>query len=166
MPYARRKGFAMSRKTNEAFINQYMELDKACCSKFGISNGGVGEYINRLNNARFAPDRDEVLPRLVRYRNIHKRFYYEPGAMRKDNEVASGDIKWIVRFRRDVIKKKDPISQYLRRARRYAFRKKATIFLWIFLILGIIGLGATLFFVLASRDTSLPAALISAFSAL
>ena len=105
-------------------MNNYIELDKACCDKFGVTSGGVGEYINRLNNARFAPNRDVVLPRLVRYRNIHKRFYYEPGAVRKDEEIGRDDIRWICRFRRDVLSKRDPISVYLRKARRYAFKKK------------------------------------------
>lgn len=114
----------MGKRQNELFLNNYIELDKACCDKFGVTSGGVGEYINRLNNARFAPNRDVVLPRLVRYRNIHKRFYYEPGAVRKDEEIGRDDIRWICRFRRDVLSKRDPISVYLRKARRYAFKKK------------------------------------------
>ena len=114
----------MGKRQNELFLNNYIELDKACCDKFGVTSGGVGEYINRLNNARFAPNRDVVLPRLVRYRNIHKRFYYEPGAVRKDEEIGRDDIRWISRFRRDVLSKRDPISVYLRKARRYAFKKK------------------------------------------
>ena len=114
----------MGKRQNELFLNNYIELDKACCDKFGVTSGGVGEYINRLNNARFAPNRDVVLPRLVRYRNIHKRFYYEPGAVRKDEEIGRDDNRWICRFRRDVLSKRDPISVYLRKARRYAFKKK------------------------------------------
>ena len=114
----------MGKRHNEVFLNNYIELDKACCDKFGVANGGVGEYISRLNNARFAPNRDVVLPRLVRYRNIHKRFYYEPGAVRKDDEIGKDDIRWIARFKHDVVKRRDPISRYLRKARRYAFRKK------------------------------------------
>ena len=58
------------KKINEAFYAGYIELDRDCCEKFGVSSGGVTEYINRLNNARFAPGRDDVLPRLVRYRNL------------------------------------------------------------------------------------------------
>ena len=114
----------MSKRLNEAFLNKYIELDKILCEKFGVVTGGVAEYINRLNNARFAPEREEVLPRLVRYRNVHKRFAYEPGAIRKSDDIAKDDVRWVVRFRKDVIKKRDPISKYLRKARRYAFRKK------------------------------------------
>lgn len=128
-----------------------MELDRQCCIKFGVNTGGVGEYINRLNNARFAPDRDEVLPRLVRYRNMHKRFYYEPGAIRKDKELTSKDIAWLIRFRREIARKRDPISQYLKKAKRYAFKKKLATFFWIVLVLALIGTGAAVFFLL-SKD--------------
>ena len=58
----------MSKRLNERFLSSYIELEKTCCEKFGVPTGGVTEYINRLNNARFAPGRDEALPRLVRYR--------------------------------------------------------------------------------------------------
>ncbi len=141
----------MSKRINEAFLNHYMELDKLCCTKFGVTTGGVGEYINRLNNARFAPDRDEVLPRLVRYRNIHKRFYYEPGAIRKDKELTSKDIAWIVRFKREIMRKRDPISQYLKKAKKYALKKKLATFFWIALILALIGLGTVIFFLLTKE---------------
>lgn len=128
----------MSKKHNEQFLTQYIELDKALCTKFGVSTGGVGEYINRLNNARFAPDRDEVLPRLVRYRNTHKRFYYEPGAMQKDNDITPEDIKWLMRFKKDVAGKRDPISLYLKKARSYAFKKKATTVAIVVLVLAVV----------------------------
>ena len=60
----------MGRKLNEKFVNNFIELDKLCCEKFGVASNGVTEYVNRLNNARFAPNRDEVLPELVKYRNL------------------------------------------------------------------------------------------------
>ncbi len=138
----------MGKKNNDIFLNYYIELDKVCCEKFGVATGGVGEYINRLNNARFAPNRDDVLPRLVRYRNIHKRFYYEPGAIRKDNEITKDDIKWVVKFKRDVIGKRDPISQYLKKAKRYALKKKIARYFWITLISALIVAGVVLYFAL------------------
>ena len=48
----------VSKRINEAFLTEYMELDKICCEKFGVSTGGATEYINRLTSARFAPCRD------------------------------------------------------------------------------------------------------------
>lgn len=146
----------MSKRTNEAFLNHYMELDKLCCAKFGVTTGGVGEYINRLNNARFAPDRDEVLPRLVRYRNIHKRFYYEPGAIRKDKEITNKDIAWIIRFKREISRRRDPISQYLKKAKRYALKKKVATFFWIFLVLALIATGTIIFFLLTKQTPPAP----------
>ena len=111
----------MSKRLNEKFLKSFIEL---CCEKFGVATGGVTEYINRLNNARFAPDRDIVLPRLVKYRNIRNLFAHEPGAVRKSEEVTKEDVSWLYRFRLDMHKKRDPISKYLRKARRFARARK------------------------------------------
>lgn len=114
----------MSRKLNEKFLNNFLELDKLCCEKFGVATNGVTEYINRLNNARFAPDRDEVLPRLVKYRNLRNRFAHEPQAIRKCDDIAKSDVKWVGNFKKSVKGKKDPISKYLKKARRFARKRK------------------------------------------
>ena len=128
----------MSKRNNEQFLNHYIELDKLLCEKFNVKTGGVGEYITRLNSARLAPSRDEVLPRLVRYRNTHRRFYYEPGAMQKDNEITGEDIKWVINFKREVQKKRDPISVYLKKAKSFVFKKKLALAFWIFLIVALL----------------------------
>ena len=127
----------MSRKLNEKFLNNFLELDKLCCEKFGVATNGVTEYINRLNNARFAPDRDEVLPRLVKYRNLRNRFAHEPQAIRKCDDIAKADVKWVVKFKKSVKGKKDPISKYLKKARRFARRRKAGK-----IVLGLVALAA------------------------
>ncbi|MBR2930032.1 MAG: hypothetical protein IKC32_02270 [Clostridia bacterium] len=98
----------------------------ACCEKFGVSSGGVGEYVNRLNNARYAPDREDVLPRLVKYRKAHKRLSTEPVALRRDNEITKDDLKWIQSFKAAIIKKRDPIAKYLNKAKQYINKRKAT----------------------------------------
>ena len=139
----------MGKRFNESFLNTFLELDKLCCEKFGVISGGVTEYINRLNNARFAPDRDEVLPRLVRYRNLRNRFAHEPGSIRKTDDIAKEDIKWLARFRKDVQKKKDPISKYLRKARRYAFRRKLRKLLILFSVAAIITFAIALYVILS-----------------
>ena len=109
----------MGRRVNEVFLSEYIELDRDCCEKFGISTGGVTEYINRLNNARFAPGRDDVLPRLVRYRNLRNKIAHELSAVRKIEEITKADVRWIRAFDRNLVKKKDPISLYLRKARKF-----------------------------------------------
>ena len=114
----------MSRKINEKFLNNFLELDKLCCEKFGVASNGVTEYINRLNNARFAPDRDEVLPRLVKYRNLRNRFAHEPQAIRKCDDITKADVKWVTKFKKSVKGKKDSISMYLKMARRFARKRK------------------------------------------
>lgn len=116
--------FKMSKKVNEKFISAYAELDKSCCAKFGISSGGLTEYINRLGNARFAPKRDDVLPRLVKYRNLRNIFAHEAKELKKSDDITKADITWLGKFNKDVIKKKDPYSSYLKKARRYARGKK------------------------------------------
>ena len=114
----------IGRKLNERFLASYIELDRECCEKFGVSNGGVTEYINRLNNARFAPGREEALPRLVKYRNIRNKMAHEVGSLRKISDVTKADISWIRKFDKDLARRKDPISSYLKKARRYARRRR------------------------------------------
>ena len=125
----------MGRKLNEKFVNNFIELDKLCCEKFGVASNGVTEYINRLNNARFAPNRDEVLPKLVKYRNLRNRFAHEPQALRKSDDIAKSDVKWVAKFKKSVKKKKDSISKYLKKARRFARRRKFGKILLVLLIL-------------------------------
>ena len=133
----------MGRKLNEKFVNTFIELDKLCCEKFGVASNGVTEYINRLNNARFAPNRDEVLPELVKYRNLRNRFAHEPQALRKTSDIAKSDIKWVAKFRKSVKKKKDPISKYLKKARRFARRRKLGKLVLVALIVAAIAFAAT-----------------------
>jgi len=114
----------MGKRLNEHFLASYITLDKDCCEKFGVATSGVTEYINRLNNARFAPGREDALPRLVRYRNIRNKMAHEMGSLRRSSEVTKADISWLRKFDKDIIKRKDPISAYLKRARRYARRRR------------------------------------------
>ena len=142
MPYKKGAFTVSKKKLNERFINAFVELDKLCCEKFGIISGGVTEYINRLNNARFAPNRDVVLPKLVKYRNLRNRFAHEPASIRKSTDIAKEDIKWVRKFRKSVRRKKDPLSKYLRKARRFARRKKLKKVIIALVILAIIAGGA------------------------
>ncbi len=120
---------AMGRKANEKFMTAYLELDALCGEKLNVNSGGITEYINRLNNARLAPGRDEALPKLVRYRTIRNMLSHEAGALKRYNGVLKSDIQWVKRFCSNVRKKRDPLSLYLRRARRYLrFRKLRKIF--------------------------------------
>ena len=114
----------VGRRLNERFLANYIELDKNCCEKFGVTTGGVTEYINRLNNARFAPGREDALPRLVKYRNLRNKMAHELGSLRKMNDVTKADVAWIRKFDKDINKRRDPISSYLKRARRYARRRR------------------------------------------
>lgn len=112
------------KKLNQSFLSLYEQFDKICCEKFGISTGGATEYINRLNNARFAPNRDEVLPKLVNFRNVRNRFAAEATLVKKSDEVSKEDIAWLRAFIKDLQKQKDPISSYLKKARAFARRRK------------------------------------------
>jgi hypothetical protein len=136
----------MGKRINERFLASYMALDKDCCDKFGVTTGGVTEYINRLNNARFAPGRDDVLPRLVRYRNLRNKFSHEVGALRRVDEITKVDVNWIRTFNRDLMKKRDPISAYLKKARRYVRRRKLRRIAYCAAVAVIIGLVVALYF--------------------
>lgn len=113
-----------SRRLNEKFLDCYMVADRLCCSKFGIAVGGITEYVNRLSNVRYTNGREDVLPKLVRYRGIRNRFAHESGAIKRSDEITKADIKWIKGFSKELTKKRDPISVYLRRERKYERRKK------------------------------------------
>ena len=112
-------------RMNESFLDAYIKIDVICCDKFGVASGGATEYINRLINARFAPGRDEVVARLVKYRNIRNRIAHEEGALDNIKEINKLDLRWLDSFKRDLNKKKDPISVYLRKARSFVKRRRA-----------------------------------------
>ena len=114
----------VGKRINERFLAKYIELDRNCSDKFGVTTGGVTEYINRLNNASLAPGRDEALPRLVKYRNLRNKLAHEVGALRRMDEITKQDVAWIVKFNRMLMRKRDPISAYLRQARRYVRLRK------------------------------------------
>ena len=125
-------------KYNNSFLNAYIVLDKICCKKFGVVSGGLTEYINRLANTRFAPKRDDVLPRLVQYRNVRNRMAHEEGALQSITEVNKSDIRWLNEFSKLMEKKCDPISIYLKKARKHAKRRRFRKVLLITLLIAIV----------------------------
>ena len=114
----------MSKKINKKFLKLYVELDSNCCDRLGVKAGGVTEYINRLESAKFAPKRDEVLDSLNKYRNVRNILANDPKAMKKNKILTKQDLKWIKKFNKTLKKKKDPISAYLKKARKFARNKK------------------------------------------
>lgn len=113
-----------SKRINEKFFDCYMETDRLCALKFDVPIGGVGEYINRLEGMRYIPGRDEVLPKLLRYRDIRNSFAHESGALGSDVGVTKSDIAWLKKFNRELYLRKDPFSAYLKSERRLERRKK------------------------------------------
>lgn len=114
----------MSAKLNRLFFNIYLEVDKLCTAKLGVEEGGVSEYINKLINSRFAPDREETLNRLTRYRGIRNAMAHRSGAMDQLDEIEKSDVRWLQSFSYDLSHKRDPLSRYLRRARGYVRRRR------------------------------------------
>lgn len=103
----------MGKKLNEKFLESYIKLDKSCGEMLGVPSKGVTEYINKLNNTRSAPDRDETVKRLIRYRGIRNKLAHEVGALRRMNDVTKKDLKWVRKFDKDVRRLRDPLSKYL-----------------------------------------------------
>ena len=124
----------MSSKINMSFFKAYIELDKACADRLGVERNGVSAYINSLVELRFAPERSEVLPRLIKYRKARNIIAHEDGAIDQLDELTKDDIKWLNRFAKSVSHKRDPISRYERKARRYSIWKKVKVVLIIFLV--------------------------------
>jgi hypothetical protein len=126
-------------KINLSFFNAYLELDKACALLLEVSRGGVSAYIGKLAEFRFAPERSEVLPKLIEYRKLRNIIAHEEGAFTELDEITKADVKWLNRFTQLVNKKRDPISRYERRAKRYAIWRRVRGFLiaLLFLLLAI-----------------------------
>ena len=111
-------------KLNENFLNAFLQLDSDCCKKFNVTVNGITEYINRLNNAKYAEGRDEVLAKLVNYRNIHNRFAHEPWYLRTANELTKEDLAWVADFAKKFGKEKDCLSVYVASAKKFAKTSK------------------------------------------
>ena len=102
-------------KLNQSFLGAYIKLDKVCADKLDAKYG-VTEYIDKLTDARLAPERDDVLKRLIKYRKIRNKLAHEPDAMEKLDEASRDDVKWLEKFERRASCGKDPLSKYLKRA--------------------------------------------------
>lgn len=132
----------MANKINMSFFKAYIDLDKACADRLGVDRNGVSTYINSLVEMRFAPDRSEVLPRLIKYRKARNIIAHEQNAMDELDELTKSDIQWLNRFAKSVSHKRDPISRYERKARRYAIWKKVKGVLIILFALALVAGGA------------------------
>lgn len=135
----------MANKINLAFFNAYLELDKICAQRFDISKSGVTAYISRLVELRFAPDRSEILPKLIKYRNLRNTIAHEVDAFSDLTEITKEDIKWLNQFAKSVEKKRDPISRYERKAQRYAIWRKVRLVL---IALGVVAAAVVVVFIL------------------
>ena len=138
------------KKLNQTFLTTYEKFDKVCGERFDLTTGGATEYINRLNNARFAPGRDDILPRLVNYRTVRNNFAADPTLVKKSADLTKDDLTWMRDFVRDLEKQKDPISVYLKKARKYVRGRKTK---KVLLVVGIVvlvaaAIGAGAFFLL------------------
>ena len=124
-------------KINMSFFNAYLELDKACAKLLEVSRGGATAYINKLAELRFAPERSEVLPRLLKYRKIRNILAHEEDAFSEVDEITKADIKWLNQFTSGVNKKRDPVSRYERKARIYGVWSKVKLVLGILILLAL-----------------------------
>lgn len=132
----------MGSKINMSFFKAYIDLDKVCADRLGVDRNGVSAYINSLVEMRFAPDRSEVLPRLIKYRKARNIIAHEQNAMDELDELTKSDIQWLNHFAKSVSHKRDPISRYERKARNYAIWNKVKIVLVILLVLAAVAGGA------------------------
>ena len=131
----------MGSKINMSFFKAYIELDKACAERLGVERNGVSAYINSLVEMRFAPERSEVLPRLIKYRKSRNIIAHEENAIDELDELTKSDIQWLNRFAKSVSHKRDPISRYERKARRYAIWRKVKTVLIILLTVAALAAG-------------------------
>ena len=113
----------MSKKRNTEFLEAYIAFEAICTEKFGLRNGGATEYINNLIRYTGAPKRDSILPKLVSYRNIRNRMAHENGALTKIKDIGASDVRWLKKFTKLVVRKKDPVSIAMLKASRGSSKK-------------------------------------------
>ena len=63
-------------KTNERFLEKFISVESRLSKKLNINTAGVSGYIDRLTNAKNAPDRDETLSQLIRFRTLRNRLVH------------------------------------------------------------------------------------------
>lgn len=135
------------KKINNNFTKAYSQMEGNCQEKFGVTAGGIDEYVKRLESARFAPNRDEVLGKLSTYQNLSDRFASDPNSSRRIKDVEKADVRWVKQFGDSVKKKKDPISRYLKSAHKYAKKRKAArIFTALLILLAFAGVAVALWY--------------------
>ena len=73
---------------------------------------------------------------------------HELGSIRKTNDVTRADLKWIRTFNKDITKRRDPISKYLKKARRYARRRRIQKYVTAFAIIAAFIIGIVTYILL------------------
>jgi uncharacterized protein YutE (UPF0331/DUF86 family) len=110
-------------KTNEKFLEKFISVESRLAKKLGINTAGVTDYINRLTNAKAAPNRDETLSQLIRFRTLRNRLVHQDGALRTLSEISKADVKWLTKFEKEVKKDRDPLSLHGKKAKSTRRRK-------------------------------------------
>ena len=114
----------MGNKINMTFFKSYIELDKACAQRLDVKKHGVSAYISNLVDMRFAPGRNETLTRLIKYRKLRNAMAHEEDGFKDIDEITKNDVQWIARFTKNITKKRDPVSRYMRKEWFYKLWKK------------------------------------------
>ena len=114
----------MGNKINMTFFKAYIELDKACAQRLDVKKHGVSAYISSLVEMRFAPGRNETLTRLIKYRKLRNAMAHEEDGFENIDEITKNDVQWIGRFTKNVTKKRDPVSRYMRKEWFYKLWRK------------------------------------------
>lgn len=125
----------MTKKYNKDFIKAYGEVEELCRHKFGVEEGGVAYYYDKIEKARFAPDRQDTMDRLSKYIEVNTYLEKKP---KDKTALEKDDLKWLKDFAKKLEKKKDPMSEYLRKARNYARGRKTRRVLLVILILALV----------------------------
>ena len=100
----------MGKKANTDFLAAFIELETACNGLLGCKRSGVTEYINELNSVGSISGKSEVLQKLLAYRKIRNKLAHEEGALADVKSISSEDVRWLRKFKKDVERRRDPIS--------------------------------------------------------
>ena len=107
---------------NEKFTAAFEALALACNTRFGLTKGGVDEYLARLSKIRVADaDRDEVKAKLLASKSAYAllKAGSEPEA-----PVTKDDARFLENLADDIANKKDPLMNFIHTAKKYIRRRE------------------------------------------
>ena len=101
-------------KLNAIFLNEYNNLEALCNAKFGVTEGGIGKYVEAMNGATENKDKigkwAEDYHSLAKCMHIYSVISLNGNNIRKP-QCTKHDIAWLVKFAQRFGKETDSLTR-------------------------------------------------------